>query len=359
MLAELWNGFLDRIPPAYSDFLTFYLGNRYIVSALIIIAAVIGAKLLLLIFERYLQKFAAKTETEIDDLIFAKTKKPLFWLILIYGLKLAAANLIIEGWVTKLINSLMALIFVIIIAGIANIILDVWGKTVAKKTKSKLDDVLLPLFHKIINVIFGLATVLWIMKIWSVNITPYLAGAGIGGLILGLALQDSLKNILGGITLILDENFEVGDKVKLESGDLGEILDIGLRSTKIRTYDHEVIYVPNGYLANSRILNYTRPTAKIRVGVDFGVEYGNDIKKVQEVVTAVLNRMEEVLEDPAPAVQFLQMGDFSLTFKAYFWVPDWRKSYAKKLEATEKIYAALNKAKIGIPFPTSTVYLKK
>ncbi|MFH1682821.1 MAG: mechanosensitive ion channel family protein, partial [Candidatus Woesearchaeota archaeon] len=156
-----------------------------------------------------------------------------------------------------------------------------------------------------------------------------------------------------------DENFEVGDKVKLESGDLGEILDIGLRSTKIRTYDNEVIYVPNGYLANSRILNYTRPTAKIRVGVEFGVVYGSDVKKVQKVVMDVIKGMEEVLDDPAPAVQFLQMADFALNFKAYFWVPDWKNSYSKKLEATEKIYNALNKAKISIPFPTSTVYLKK
>ncbi len=168
-----------------------------------------------------------------------------------------------------------------------------------------------------------------------------------------------MKNVFGGITLILDKNFEIGDKVKLESGELGEVLDIGLRSTKLRTYDNEVIYVPNGYLANSRILNYTRPTSKIRVGIAFGVEYGSKVKNVQKVVLKVIKGMKEVLKDPEPRVLFLEMGDSALSFKAFFWVENWKNAYSKKLEATEKIYDALNKAKIGIPLPTQSVYVKK
>jgi len=171
-------------------------------------------------------------------------------------------------------------------------------------------------------------------------------------------LQDSLKNIFGGVTLLLDKTYHFGDKIRLESGEVGTIHDIGLRSTKIITFDSEVIYVPNGYLANSRVLNYSRPDPKVRAHVFFGVEYGTEIKKVEKVVLGVLTKMHDVMEDPAPTVQFLEMGDFALKFQANLWVDRWDKSWNKKLEATEKIYDALRKAKIGIPFPTQTVYLK-
>jgi len=353
MIKEIVVEWLNKVP--YGN----YLLDKYVISLLILVGAVIGAKLLLLIFEKYLMRIAKKTKTDIDDLVFERTEKPLFYLILVYGLKLSLINLGLNGWVMGIVNSLMAVVFVFILMRIVDVIIDVWGKAFAKRTKSKIDDVLLPLFHKAAKVVFAIIAFMWVLNIWEINITPYLAGAGIGGLMLGFALQDSLKNVLGGITLILDKNFEVGDKVKLEGGELGEVLDIGLRSTKIRTYDHEVIYVPNGYLANSRILNYTRPTAKIRVGIDFGVEYGNEVKKVQKVVLQAIKGIKEVLDEPEPVVQFLEMGDFALKFRAYFWVDDWKNAYSKKLEATEEIYDGLNKAGIGIPFPTQTVYLKK
>ena len=354
MLKELsmkyWNLLVTQVP---------IFNNKYIISLLIIVFAIVAAKLLLVIFERYLERLAKKTKTEIDDLLFDRTKRPLFYLVLAYGVKLAFLNLNINGWINSAVNTLMAIVFVWLVASIVDVIIESWGRNFAKKTKSTIDDVLLPLFHKAAKVVFVIIGIMWTLKIWNVNITPYLAGAGIGGLVIGLALQDSLRNILGGINLLLDKNFELGDKIKLESGDVGEISDIGLRSTKITTYDHEVMYVPNGYLANTRILNYTHPTQKVRVKVEFGVEYGSDVKKVKKVVLEAVNTMKAVMDDPKPAVQFGEMADSSLNFKALFWVDSWKNAYKNKLKATELIYAALNKAGIGIPFPTRTIYMKQ
>jgi len=159
--------------------------------------------------------------------------------------------------------------------------------------------------------------------------------------------------------MILDKTLKVGDKIKIESGEVGEIHDVGLRSTKIKTYDNQIIVVPNGQLVNSRIQNYTKPNSKIRVTVQFGVEYGTEIKKVKDLVKKTVLSMKEIMEDPAPVINFETMGDFALNFTAKFWVSNWGEAYGKKLEATEKIYNALNAAKINIPFPTQTVYLKK
>ena len=241
-----------------------YLTNKYVFALLILIVFAILAKLVLLIFNKGLQKFAAKTKTKFDDMIFEHTKKPFFYLVLAYGLKISSLHLQLNGIILKIINSVMALVFVFIVIRVIDIMVEVWGVSLTKKTKNQLDEVLLPLFHKSLKVIFIIISFLWILKIWEVDITPYLAGVGISGLILGMALQDSLKNVFGGVSLIFDKNFNIGDPIRLETGELGEIESIGLRSTKMLTYDKELIFIPNGQLANMRIRNYVRPNTRVR-----------------------------------------------------------------------------------------------
>ncbi len=336
-----------------------YLQNKYLFSLLIILLFAFIGKVVLMIFSKYLEKFASKTKTKVDDMIFEHTKKPIFYLVVVYGLKLSLLNLEVNGIVNNFVNSLMAFVLLLIFLKFFDILLDAWGLAFAKKTKTKIVEILLPLFHKITKTLFIIIAVMWLLKIWGVDITPYLAGVGISGVVLGLALQDSLKNIFGGVTLLLDRTFQVGDKVKLEDGTVGTIHDIGLRSTKMATYSNEIIYLPNGYLANSRIQNYTRPNPKVRVDVNFGVAYGVNIDKVKKIVLDEISKMKDVLDNPGPSVEFLEMGDSALSFVAKFWVPKWDQSYGKKLEATQKIYEILGKAGIEIPFPTRTVYMKK
>ncbi len=351
-MQELLLPLFQRISPQY------YNHNPYLLSLGIIIIFGIVAKALLWVFSFYLHRIAAKTKTKIDDLIFKHTRKPLFYLIVVYGLKLALLNLEINGFWNKITTTLMAAVFIFILSRILDIVIETWGYSFAKQTKTNIDEVLLPLFHRASKFVFVLILLMWILHLWSIDITPYLAGVGIGGVVLGLALQDSLKNVFGGISLILDKSFNLEDIVQLESGELGRIKEIGLRSTKLLTTDNELIFVPNGQLANMRIRNLAQPDPKLRKLVDFSVEYGTKVEKVRKIVLQAVKRMEGVYADPAPDVIFVEMGDSGLKFKARFWV-DWDKGYDKWVEATETIYAALHKAGIGIPFPTRTVYLRK
>lgn len=185
-----------------------------------------------------------------------------------------------------------------------------------------------------------------------------MAGAGIAGLILGMALQDSLKNVFGGVSMILDKNFNIGDAVELDSGEMGTINEIGLRSTKMITFSNELLFIPNGKLASMNIKNYQQPNNRIRKIVKFGVEYGTDPEKVKKVVLEALKKIKDIYDDPYMDVIFVEMADSCLNFQARFWV-DWDNGHRKWVEATQAIYSALNKAKIGIPFPTRTVYLGK
>ncbi len=172
-----------------------------------------------------------------------------------------------------------------------------------------------------------------------------------------MALNSSLSNVFAGIQLILDASVNVGDKVQLETGDVGVVLAIGLRTTLMRTYDNEVISLPNSQPSNARIKNYTRPDATIRVSVNFAVAYGTDVAEVKRVVSDAISQLDDILQEPGPQVLFLNMGDFSLDMCARVWVDDFGKQFARTLEMTERIYNSLNESGIEIPFPTRTVHL--
>jgi MscS family membrane protein len=343
----------------YISILQQYVPNQWAQAGFILLLFVVISLIFNMLINRVVIKLTKKTKTKVDDIIVGKSRKPLFLIILFLGIKAALIPLKINGILDKIAGSISSVIFVYLIGSVISILLESWGKHVATKTKTRMDETILPLLQRASGVVFILVAVMWIFKIWGINITPYLAGLGISGLVLGLALQDSLKNIFGGLSLILDRNFNIGDKIKLESGELGEILDIGLRSTKLITYDNETIFIPNGQLANMRIQNYVQPNPRVRVTVNFSVIYGSKVEKVKKVVEDSLRKMKDISDKPYLNVVFLEMADFSLNFQARFFVDDYRDAYSKKLEATEVIYNALNKAEIEIPFPTRTVYMKQ
>jgi len=254
------------------------------------------------------------------------------------------------------------LLAVLLMRGAISLVEDLskWAqKTWVRRTDSSLDDGLLPILRKVAKTSIVILGVLLILGKWQIQIGPLLGALGIGGLAIGLALNSSLANIFGGIQLILDRSLIVGDKIMLDSGEVGVLLDIGLRSTKMRTYDNEVIFLPNSQLANTRVKNFTKPDATIRVTVSFGVAYGSDVARVKQVVLDAISGLDDILQEPGPQVLFLNMSEFSLEMCGRVWVDDYGKQFARKLEMTELIYNTLNESGIEIPFPTRTVYMKQ
>lgn len=337
----------------------FIIGNVYLKFLLELLITVVIAYLAKFIVSRVLKPLAKRTKTKIDDLIIKSISSIIFYIILALGLKIGIQYFEIKTKIYEsLINTFLILLVSVMIFKIISNFAQHWMKEWASRTKSTADDRMIPLIEKIMKAIVAVLAVIFIFSAWNINISPLLATAGIAGLAVGLAVKDSLANILGGLQLVLDKTFKVGDKVQLESGEMGVILDIGLRTTKLKTYDNEVIYIPNGMLANAKIKNFTMPDLSVRVNVNFGVEYGSDTEKVRRVVLEALKKIDTVLEEPEPQVLFLKMSDFSLDFIARAWVKDYAEAWSTYIKMTDEIYNALNKAKIGIPFPTRTVYTK-
>ena len=340
--------------------LEFIFGNVYLKFLFVLVVTLIIAYLAKFIFRKVLKPLTKKTETKVDDLIIKSISSIVFYVVLVLGIKYGFQYFELKTAIyNNLINTLLVIIVSLLLVRIVNNFFKHWAEEWRYKTKTTTDERIIPLLQKIVKAVIIILAVVFIFSAWNINISPLLATAGIAGLAIGLAVKASLANIMGGLQLVLEKTFKVGDKVELESGEMGVILDVGLRSTKLKTYDNEVIHIPNGALANAKIKNFTQPDFSIRVNVEFGVVYGSDPDKVRQVVVEALKKIDDVLEDPEPVVQFLNMSDFSLDFIARAWVREYTQAYSMKLKMTDEIYKALNKAKIGIPFPTRTVYTKE
>ena len=175
-------------------------------------------------------------------------------------------------------------------------------KRLADSTENDLDDRLVFFFQRFFGLSLLFLLVLGILKVFDIAVTPLLASAGIVGIALGLAAKETLADILAGIFLITDRPMRIGDRIKIEHigqhwGSWGDVVDIGLRRTKIRNTDGVVVNYPNAILANSVITNFSDEKKPIRVRVRFQVGYEADIDRVRELTLNAIHASEGVLED--------------------------------------------------------------
>ncbi len=321
------------------------------------------AELVALVIERVLMKFAKKTKTKVDDLIIQKTKKPIVLIIILIGFRLAGGQIPILGSALSIFANILSSITVIIgmwiVISIIEIFIDNWGRNWAKQTKSHVDDNLVTLLHKVSKLITVIVGILYLLDVWGVSITPLLASLGVAGIAVAFALQTTLGNIFGGMSLIIDRSLRVGDVIQLDQETMGTVVDVGVRSTKIKTFDNELIILPNGKLADMRIKNFARPDLSARLVVTFSVAYGSKIDQVKKIVLDEMKKIKELRKDPEPYVRFLEMGESALKFKAYMWLDDYKERFMVKDKVNTGIYNALNKEGIEIPFPQMDVHLKK
>ncbi|MFA5259120.1 MAG: mechanosensitive ion channel family protein [Candidatus Pacearchaeota archaeon] len=342
-----------------------YIPNDYFRFAIILVGLLIILRIAAFIAERTILKLVKKTKTDIDDVFIKKSSMPITLLVTLICLRVALNEIELDSaWVepvSKVIYSfLIILVAVIVYIVFEVIVFHIWKKII-KRANAKTIESLSSVLRGILKTIIIVITLLYILSLWGVEVTPILAGLGIAGIAISLALQPTLSNVFSGISLILDDSIRVGDLVYLDNDNSlkGKIQSIGLRSTKIVTFDNELVIVPNGKLAESNIQNIALPKPKSRVVVGFCVAYGADIGKVKEIILKEINSIKLACKDPAPIVRFIEMAESSLNFKAYFYVESFEDRWTAIDEANTKIYNALRKNKIEIPFKQLDVHLRK
>lgn len=340
-----------------------YIANDYLRALLTLVVLLFVIRVVLYFAEKILLKLTSKTKTNLDDKLIEKASKPLTILAFLIALRISIIELMLRDAyrvvALNILHSAVVVVLAYLLYTFVNLIVITSIKKAARRTKSRIDDSLISLFESVMQIALVAITFLYILNLWGIEITPLLAGLGIAGLAVALALQPILSNIFSGAAIVLDHSVRVGDLVYLDDNTKGKIDKIGLRSTRIKTFDNELIIVPNNKLADSTIQNVALPEPKTRVVVPFGVAYGSDIEKVKKLILSELKKLKYIVKDDQVVVRFLEMADSSLNFKAYFYVDSFENRISSIDEANTRIYNTLNKNKIEIPFPQTDIHIKK
>ncbi len=228
---------------------------------------------------------------------------------------------------------------------------------------TKIDDIVFDLLNRFAGaLIYALACILALDQL-GVNVMPFITGAGIAGVAIGFAAKDTLSNLIAGVLLIIDRPFEVGDRIELwqtpkNSATWGDVIDIGLRATKIRTTDNIVIIIPNNEIMLRDIINYTTIDSKIRVRVNIGVAYDADLKKAKKLIMEVAESMQWAAKQPPPAVVVNNFGESSVDLQLRVWIDDARKRIHTISHVTDRVKEAFDREGIEIPYPKRDIQIR-
>ncbi len=207
-------------------------------------------------------------------------------------------------------------------------------------------------------VLFALA-IYFMFLAWDINVTAWVASAGIVGLALSFAARDTLSNLFAGVSIVMDAPYKRGDFIILDSGERGVVTNIGLRSTRLLTRDDVEITIPNGVIGNSTIINEAGgPSEKHRIRIPVGVAYGSDMDHVIETMQKVATDHDEVCSNPAPRVRFRAFGDSSLDFELLCWIDRPVDRGRLRHELGVNVYKSFVANGIEIPFPQRDLHVK-
>lgn len=334
--------------------------NVYLQAAIIAIAFIVAGKIADWIISRIIGRFARKSSNDFDDQIVDLVHRPVFLSLVLMGLSLATRRIGLPEVTTFITVGILKTIAIFVwyntLMQLMTLVVRAFSKTRDRKI---VQTGMLSLLHNVIKVIVVALTVYFLFLAWNINVTAWLASAGIVGLALSFAAKDTLSNLFAGVSIVMDAPYKAGDFIILESGERGIVTDIGLRSTRILTRDDIEITIPNGVIGNGKIINEAGgPPGRHRIRVAVGVAYGSDIDHVVEVLAAVAADHPDVLTNPEPRVRFRSFGDSSLDFELLGWISRPVDRGRVKHELNCAVYKSLNKNKIEIPFPQRDLHVR-
>ncbi len=336
----------------------------------IVIAIVIAAVVVAIAWVMHRQlpglihRLTNETQTDLDDLLLEGVRGPITYLILMLGFYTALQSLsaldrydaIIErAWAT-----LAMAVVVIAIRRLVLVVLDWMAARPELAAVPGLDQRSIPFIRRIVNGVVIAIGALLVLDQVGATIAPLLAGLGIGGLAVALALQPLLSNIFASSYVVTDASIAVGDLVAITGGPTGTVEDIGWRATRIRTFDNNVMMVPNASVADSIITNYMTTDLRADARVDCGIAYEEDLDRVEAIVKEELAPLLEedyVVSDRQPIFRYSAFGDSNITFFVKMRALTWGDSFQLKHEMMKRIHSRLGREGITINYPVRRLML--
>lgn len=341
-----------------------------LVGAIIVVAFYLSARIARALLGFIGHRLLRRTATVLDDRILDVVLRHVRPLMIIVGLHLGVretrkgttaadltADQILDYAESLLYIAVVILVVKILLEAIRQVIHWYLDKISAAGSVS-LKTTMGPLANKVINILVGMVALIIVMDHFGISIGSLLVSLGVGSLAVALAAQDTLANMIAGFVILADRPFRVGDRIELENGMIGDVQEIGLRSTKILNFDNNLIIVPNADLVKGRIVNYAYPFNQMRLRLVVGVAYGSDPARVRKILLGLADAHPDVLKDPAPEVHFTSLGESAIEFTLIARVAEFSRRFATETFLREQAYLAFASEGIAIPFPQRVVHMK-
>lgn len=302
----------------------------------------------------------SRSKTDLDDSLVALLHRPVFVSFVLLGLALATERIGLPESPAFLTLGLLKSIAIFVWYGFFRNVVQIILTTMSRSARANnLHVGLFPLLNTVLKVTLFALAVYFAFLAWAIDVTAWLASAGIVGLALSFAAKDSLSNLFAGVSIAADAPYKTGDFITLDTGERGMVTHIGLRSTRLLTRDDIEITIPNGVIGNAKIINEAGgPSARHRVRIPVGVAYGIDIDQVIAALDGVAQNHDEVCKTPEPRVRFRGFGESSLDFELLCWIDKPVNRGRMLHELNCAVYKAFAKESIEIPFPQRDLHVR-
>jgi small-conductance mechanosensitive channel len=306
-------------------------------------------------------KFIARTENRLDDMILDVLTSNVRPLMIVTGFFVAIREVrkgltSDDGTVAQLLEYTDAFLYIagVIIAvkillGIIREVINWRLDKIAADGTSNLKLTLGPLTNKVVNILIGLIAIIVLLDHFGINIGSLLVSLGVGSLAVALAAQDTLANMIAGFVILVDRPFRVGDRIELIPGITGDVLEIGLRSTRVLNFDNNVVIIPNADLVKGRIVNHAFPHIESRVLLKLMVAYGTDPECVRAILLGLAANHPDLLPTPAPQVFVTALSESAMEVTLVGRCSEFGKVWGTETTLREQAYLAFMKEGINVP----------
>ncbi len=322
---------------------------------LLVAGAVIGVVVLFgrRIVTNLLNRVAKRTSTTFDDALIERIQGQIRWLIIIVGIDIGMFILFFDNQPVKdvVANILFWFYYGILFSAAFTTVrfFFEWYENQLDEEQSRVA-VFLPILQRFAMVLLIIFAAVILLDHLGINVTGLAAAAALIGLAIALAAQDIIGDLISGYVILMDRPFRVGDRIEIPGQDAwGDVVEIGTRTTRIRTRDNNLVIIPNSTIADGQVTNYTYPDPIYRLQQDIGIAYGEDLDNVRQVLGDAVRSVDEVLKDQPIQVLFIDRGNSSMTIRVRWWID----TYSDKRMLQDKVNTALQDAidKSGIVSP--------
>ena len=332
------------------------LGHPYLLGLILLVVAVGAALLVDYLFTRGIKTITRLSKNRWDEHILDNLHGPVRTSVVLFAL-LVAMDIYLEEhtWQSKLVDLVYSVMIIVWTVYLVRMSRTVFRVLKDRHRRDQAHRQLLPLLDNLIILLLLVHGGYWLLKIWDINVTPLLASAGIATAAVALASKDTLANLFGGVSVLVDHPYRLGDYVTLGSGQRGEVVDIGIRSTRILTRDDVLITVPNSIMSTTTIINESGQVPRFRVRVTVGVGYDSDPDQVEATLLKACEGVNEILPSPKPRVRFREFGDSSLVYQLLAWIHDPADRGRIIHELNTRVLKLFRQEGIEIPFPQRVI----